>query len=328
MVQQHARFARRDQHDAIRRQQTLERADGALLRRAIEIDEEVAAEDRVIPRRAPPRHPAPAGCPAGTAPGGALCRRADARSRSHRSSVPGIPARGLETNSFHTSPARATAMACALISTASMEKRSAGDAGVEERHRNRVRLFTRRGREAEDAAHAVSMRRPATPPAPDEPMSRTPRDRGRTRSPERRRPRSAPGAQRATHTRAANTRRDRRRRTPTPARARPARPPTPPIEAASRPIDAFRRFAKSAKATLAPRAVRTTSGAARSGAWRCRHAAPCPACPGPPTPRYGARSLTTPESTNVHGLPADGLRRLFGDESEQRVPPVRRLPTG
>ena len=42
-------------------------------------------------------------------------------------------------------------------------------------------------------------------------------------------------------------------------------------------------------------------------------------------PRYGAPSLTTPESTKSSGLPADGLRRLFGDEPEQAcvAAPVR-----
>ena len=161
---------------------------------AVEVDQHIAAEDDVVDSRARQQVGGEQIALLEAHQLAHAARTAGSRRRPRRSGGRGSRARRRGRSSCRRRARRACASARALMSTASMRKRLAGEARVEQRHRDRIGLLAGRARQAQDA----TARRPdalaAILAAPCAPGRRTPRGRGRTRSPARPPLRSAPAA--------------------------------------------------------------------------------------------------------------------------------------
>ena len=180
----------------------LQDPDGAVLRGAVEVDQQVAAEDR---RR---RCAGPAGKSAANRLPcrNCTCRRtaslqAIARARRARSGDRETPDPGRETNSSRRRARRARASARALISTASMRKRSAGTPASSSAIAIEYGSSPVEQGRLSRRSDACGVRRQPVARGRCAPAPRRPRGRGRTRSPARRPLRSAPAARSATRAR-------------------------------------------------------------------------------------------------------------------------------
>ena len=284
---------------------------------AVEVDQQVAAEDDVVELASRRRKSGSNRLPCAKAH---LPRRRVATliAARRRVEVPVAETRGRwpGTNSGRRWRAPACASARALMSTASMLKAVGRKPGVEQRHRHRVRLFAGGARQAQEAQDAV-----ADGVAPF--LARRARQRGegfrgrgRTRSPARPRPRSAPAARCGRARRAPDRRAGRRARRRV-IRACTARSTADaPIDAASSPIARFsRRSNSAARSSAALRLLEQEVAQSPAAACSTRSAGSALRV-GRDRAEIGRRRLT-PGVTKSAGSQRMRLGRLLGDQPEQ-----------